>query len=155
MTSESGQQTRPVDAISEVQPDREKDMASIRKIVDLDAPIAKVWAALADFQNVHTRVAPGFVCGSVADGSARIVTFANGTTAREQLVTMDERQHRLVYAIKEGRAAHHNASVDLIAEGPLRTRFVWTTDILPDDLAAYIDAQMKEAKRVIKPALER
>lgn len=130
-------------------------MASIRKIIDLDAPIAKIWAALADFQNVHTRVAPGFVSNSVPDGSARVVTFSNGTTAREQLVTMDEEQHRLVYAIKEGRAAHHNASVDLIAEGRHKTRFIWTTDILPDDLAGYIDAQMTEATKVIKPALER
>jgi carbon monoxide dehydrogenase subunit G len=130
-------------------------MASIRKTIDLDAPIAKVWAALADFQNVHTRVAPGFVSSSVPDGAARIVTFSNGTAAREQLVTVDEQQHRLVYAIKEGRAAHHNASVELIDEGPCRTRFVWTTDILPDDLAGYIDAQMTEATKVIKPALER
>jgi carbon monoxide dehydrogenase subunit G len=130
-------------------------MATIRKVLDLDAPIAKVWASLADFHNVHTRVAPGFVTASKPDGDARIVTFANGTSAREQLVTMDEAQHRVVYAIKEGRATHHNASVDLIADGPRRTRFVWTTDVLPDEFAAYIDAQMTEATKVIKPTLER
>lgn len=130
-------------------------MATVRKVLELDASIAKVWASLADFQNVHTRVAPGFVTASEPDGGARIVTFANGTTAREQLVTMDETQHRVVYAIKEGRATHHNASVDLVADGPQRTRFVWTTDVLPDEFAVYIDAQMTEATRVIKPALER
>lgn len=130
-------------------------MATVRKILDLDAPITKVWAALADFQNVHTRVAPGFVTASEPDGDARIVTFANGTSAREQLVTMDEAQHRVVYAIKGGRATHHNASVDLIADGSQKTRFVWTTDVLPDEFAAYIDAQMTEATEVIKPALER
>lgn len=130
-------------------------MATIRKVLELDAPIATVWAALADFQNVHTRVAPGFVTASEPDGDARVVTFANGTSAREQLVTMDEKQHRVVYAIKEGRATHHNASVDLIAEGSQKTLFVWTTDVLPDEFAAYIDAQMSEATKVIKPALER
>jgi carbon monoxide dehydrogenase subunit G len=155
MMSESGQQIRAADAISRIWPDKEKDMATIRKIIDLDAPLAKIWAALADFQNVHTRVAPGFVSTSVPDGSARILTFSNGSTAREQLVTMDETQHRLVYAIKEGKAAHHNASVDLIEQAPQKTRFVWTTDILPDELAGYIDAQMTEATKAMKPALER
>ena len=130
-------------------------MASIRKIIDVEAPIEKVWAALADFQNVHTRVAPGFVTDSRPEGDIRIVTFANGSVARERLVTMDEALHRVVYAIVEGRPTHHSASVDLVAEGPKRTRFVWTTDVLPDALAPYIDGQMSEAVKLMKPALER
>ncbi len=130
-------------------------MASIRKIIELDAPIAKVWAALADYHNVHTRVAPGFVTDSKAEGDIRVVTFANGSVAREKLVTMDEAQHRVVYAIVEGRPTHHSASVDLFAEGTGKTRFVWTTDVLPDALAPYIDGQMSEAVKLMKPAMER
>jgi len=129
-------------------------MASIRKTFDVDAPIAKIWDALADFHNVHTRVAPGFVTRSEPEGDIRIVTFANGSVAREKLVTMDEAQHRVVYAIVDGRPTHHSASVELVAEGPSRTRFVWTTDVLPDALAGYIDSQMSEAVKLIKPALE-
>ncbi len=130
-------------------------MASIRKIIELDAPIAKVWAALADYHNVHTRVAPGFVTDSKAEGEIRVVTFANGSVAREKLVTMDEAQHRVVYAIVEGRPTHHSASVDLVAEGPGKTCFIWTTDVLPDALAPYIDGQMSEAVKLMKPAMER
>ncbi len=130
-------------------------MATIRKIVELEAPLERVWDALADFHNVHTRVAPGFVTESVPDGNVRVVTFANGTVAREALVSMDPSLHRLVYAIKEGRPTHHSASVDLVAESPDRTRFVWTTDVLPDDLAPYIDSQMSLAVTLMKPALER
>ncbi len=129
-------------------------MASIRKIIDLDAPLAKVWDALADFHNVDTRVAPGFVTKSEADGDIRVVTFANGTVAREKLVTMDEAHHRVVYAIVEGRPTHHNASVDLTETAPGKTRFTWTTDVLPDTFAPYIDAQMSEAVKLMKPAME-
>jgi hypothetical protein len=130
-------------------------MATIRKIIELDAPIAKVWAALADFHAVDTKLAPGFVTKSVPEGDVRALTFANGSTARERLVSMDETLHRVVYAIKEGRAEHHNASAELTAVGPNRTRFVWTTDILPNELAPYIDAQMGEGARIMKAALER
>ncbi|MBL6853747.1 MAG: SRPBCC family protein, partial [Alphaproteobacteria bacterium] len=30
-------------------------MATIRKVIELNAPAQKVWNALADFQNVHIR----------------------------------------------------------------------------------------------------
>jgi len=46
-------------------------------------------------------------------------------------------------------------ALDLIEQAPQKTRFVWTTDILPDELAGYIDAQMTEATKAMKPALER
>lgn len=132
-------------------------MASIRKIIELDAPAAKVWDALADFQNVHTRVAPGFLLGSEPDGdNARIVHFANGTTAKETLVTADGAHRRLVYFIAANdRIGHHNASAEVVADGDDRCRFVWTTDVLPDALAPYIDGQMSEGVRHMKIALER
>ncbi|HEX2591687.1 MAG TPA: SRPBCC family protein [Rhizomicrobium sp.] len=129
-------------------------MATIRKIVDLDAPIAKVWDALADFHNVDTRVAPGFVMTSEPEGDTRIITFSNGSVARETLVSMDADLHRVVYAIKEGRPTHHNASVDLIELAPDRTRFVWTTDILPNELASHIDVQKSLAIPLMKSKLE-
>lgn len=130
-------------------------MATIRKVLEINAPIAKVWDALADFHNVHTRVAPGFLLDSKADGDVRIVHFANGSVARETLVAIDPAIHRLAYAIKEGRATHHNASAELVAEGASKTHFIWTTDILPDELAPYVDAQMSEGAKHMKLALER
>lgn len=130
-------------------------MATIRKIIELNAPIAKVWAALADFHAVHTKLAPGFVTDGKPDGDVRVLTFANGSSARERLVSIDEQLHRVAYTIEQGRATHHNASAELTAEGPNRTRFVWTTDILPDELAPYVDAQMGEGAEVMKANLER
>ena len=132
-------------------------MATIRKIIELNAPADKVWDALADFQHVHTRVAPGLLLGSEPDGDdARIFRFANGTTARETLVTADAAHRRIVYYIAAGeRIAHHNASAEVVPDGEGRCRFVWTTDVLPDALAPYIDGQMSEGARHMKIALER
>jgi carbon monoxide dehydrogenase subunit G len=131
-------------------------MASVRKEFSVEAPAERVWAALADFQAVHKRLAPGFVTDSKPDGeAARIVTFANGSSAREILVNSDAKQKRLVYSVVGNeRLTHHNASAQVIAEGPNKSRFVWTADFLPDALAPYIDAQMQQGGEVMKRALE-
>ncbi|MBI1212093.1 MAG: SRPBCC family protein [Alphaproteobacteria bacterium] len=131
-------------------------MASVRKEFTIEAPAERVWAALADFQAVHKRVAPGFVTDSKPDGDdARIVTFANGTSARETLVDSDAKQKRLVYAIAGSeRLTHHNASAQVIADGANKCRFIWITDLLPNAVAPYVDAQMQQGAEVMKRALE-
>jgi len=106
-----------------------------------------------DFHAVDRLVAPGFVTRSIQDGTARIVTFANGNTAREELVTSDDQSRRLVYAITNERLTHYNAAVQVFEDGPSRSRLVWTVDFLPDALASYIDQQMDEALKVMQPAL--
>jgi hypothetical protein len=131
-------------------------MATIRKEMNLKVPLGKVWNALADFQHVHTRLAPGFVVDSKPDGdNARIIKFANGSMVKETLVTLDEERHRLVYVVTSERIAHHNASAEIIADGADCCRFIWTTDILPDELAPYIDSQMTEGAKAMTAALER
>ena len=130
-------------------------MATIRKIIELNAPATQVMDALADFHHVHTRLAPGFVTDSKPDGNdARIVTFANGSIAREKLVTLDRAGRRLCYTIASERMTHHNASAELIPDGASKCRFVWTTDVLPDALASYIDQQMTDGAAVMKRTLE-
>lgn len=131
-------------------------MATIRKEMKLNAPLDKVWSALADFQHVHTRLAPGFVGDSKPEGeNVRSIKFANGSTVKETLVTLDQERHRLVYVVTSERIAHHNASAEITEDGADRCRFIWTTDILPDDLAPYIDSQMTEGAKAMKSALER
>ena len=63
-------------------------MASIHKDIPIDAAPDDVWAAVRDFGAVHKRLAPGFVIDARLEGDARIVTFANGTVARELLVDL-------------------------------------------------------------------
>jgi len=130
-------------------------MATLRKELELGAPAARVWEALADFHAVDRRVAPGFVIRSQPDGDARIVTFSNGTDARELLVSSDDSKRRLVYAIANERLRHYNAAVQIVGEREDRCRFTWTVDFLPNELANYIASQMYLALKVIKPTLER
>ena len=120
-------------------------MASIHKNIAIDAHPDDVWAAVCDFGAVHRRLVPGFVLGAQLDGDARIVTFANGTIARELLVDCDEARRRLVYAVVSERVKQHSASVQIIPDGDARTRLVWIVDVLPNEIAPTIDAQMDQA----------
>ena len=121
-------------------------MASIHKDIPLDAHPDKVWAALRDFGALHTRLVPGFVTDTKLDGDTRIVTFANGSVAREQLVDCDETRRRLVYAIRNERVSHYSASVQVLADGETRSRLIWIVDVLPNEIASYVDSQMDQAR---------
>jgi carbon monoxide dehydrogenase subunit G len=131
-------------------------MASIKKEVVIDATADHVWSAMSDFGAVDSRVACGFVTACKLDGEARIVTFANGTSARELLVDLDDTARRLVYTIVGSeRLKHHNASFQVLAEGEGRCRVVWTADLLPAEIAPYIDAQMDLGVSAMKSTLSR
>lgn len=128
--------------------------ASVRKEFVVEAPPAAVWDALRDFGAVHERLARGFVTDTKLDGDARIVTFANGTEARELLVDLDDERMRLVYSAISPRLAAHSASAQLFPEGENATRFVWMADFLPNELKPYIDAQMDAGAAAMKETLE-
>jgi hypothetical protein len=133
-------------------------MASIHKEVIIDAKPEAVWDALRDFGALHKRLVAGFVTDTQLepDGAARIVTFANGTTARELLVSMDDARRRLVYAVADNeRIKQHSASAQVFAEGANGSRFVWIADLLPNEIGDYVDAQMELGIAAIKQTLER
>jgi carbon monoxide dehydrogenase subunit G len=130
-------------------------MASIHKDVLIDAPADKVWDAIADFGALHTRLVPGFVTDTQLDGDARIVTFANGTVAREILVDCDQARKRLVYAIVSERVKQHSASVQVLSDGATRSRVIWIADVLPHEIAPYMDAQMDLGALAMQKALAR
>ena len=129
-------------------------MATIYKEFTVEAGVDPVWDALRDFGAVHQRLAPGFATDCKVEEGARVVTFANGLVARELLVGVDESARRLCYSAVGGKATHHNASAQLFAEGAGRTRFVWITDVLPNELAGFIDAMMEQGAEVMKRTLE-
>jgi hypothetical protein len=120
-------------------------MASLHRDIPLDAHPDDVWSAVRDFGALHTRLVPGFVTDTRLDGDARIVTFANGSVAREQLVDCDEARRRLVYAIANERMTHYSASVQVLADGDARSRLIWIVDLLPNEIAPYVDGQMDQA----------
>lgn len=130
-------------------------MASIHKDIPINAAASDVWDVVRDFGALHTRLVPGFVLDTKLDGEARIVSFANGTVARELLVDCDDARRRLVYAAISERVRQHSASVQVIADGDARCRIVWIVDVLPHEIAPYIDAQMDLAAQAMGSALAR
>ena len=130
-------------------------MASLHKDIPLDAHPDDVWSAVRDFGAVHTRLVPGFVTDCRLDGDARIVTFANGSVARELLVDCDEARRRLVYAIRNERLSHYNASAQVLADGDGRSRLIWIVDVLPNEIASYVDSQMDLGVQAMQKALGR
>lgn len=130
-------------------------MASIRKEIVVDAPVARVWEAFRDLGEVHRRLAPGFVTGCRMEGpEARVVTFANGLVATELIVALDDAARRLAYSARSERLAHHHASFQVAEEAPGRTRIVWTADVLPHAAATTVGAMMEEGCRAMRQALE-
>jgi len=133
-------------------------MASIRKEIIIAASLEVAWDALRDFGAPHTRLVPGFVVDTQLDGDdTRAVTFFNGMTIREVLVGVDEEARRLVYTAVEGpmEATHHSASAQVFAGDDGGTRFVWITDVLPDELAPPINELMELGAAAMKDALSR
>jgi len=130
-------------------------MATIHKEITIDAAPDAVWAAVRDVGAVHERLVPGLVTATTLDGDVRTVTFANGMTIREQIVTIDDGARRLAYAASGGRTTHHNASLQVLADGPRKTRLVWITDLLPAEAAGSVGALVEQGSAIMKATLER
>jgi len=131
-------------------------MASIHKDIHVGAAPGDAWEAVRDYGAVHERLAPGFVTDTVLDGDDRIVTFVTGSVARERLIGVDEARRRLVYTVVDGAlgAVHHQASVEVVAtDGSHGCRLLWTTDVLPNELAPVVDALMDQGATAIRRAL--
>jgi carbon monoxide dehydrogenase subunit G len=128
-------------------------MASVRKELWTAARPDAVWAAVADVGALHRRLVPGFVLNTVLDGDVRTVTFANGATVREPIVTIDANTWRLVWSSEGGSTTHYNASVQAFAEDN-GTRVVWIADFLPNEAAGRIEAAMRAGVAAMQKALD-
>ncbi len=131
-------------------------MATIRKEILINPPAEEVWDVIRDIGAIHTRFAPGFVVDTRLEegGAARIVTFSDGTIARELIVTLDNDARRLAYAVVGGRASHHNASFQVFATREGGTSLVWITDVLPDTVAPAFTGMIEGGATVIKRTLD-
>jgi carbon monoxide dehydrogenase subunit G len=130
-------------------------MASIHREIVVNAAPETVWEAVRDVGAIHTRLAPGFVVDTRLEADARVVTFGNGMVARELIVDIDDATRRLVWSVVGGRMTHHNASLQIFADGEGRSRVVWIADLLPHELAGAIGGMIEQGMGVMKHTLER
>lgn len=127
-------------------------MATIRKEFLIDAAPEQVWDAMRDVGAIHERLVPGFVTACKMDGDARIVTFANGVTAREVIVDLDDAARRVAWSASGGRLTHHNASSQVFAEGG-KTKVVWIADLLPNEMKGPISGMIDAGAAAMQKAL--
>ena len=130
-------------------------MASIHMEMLIDAPAERVWAAIRDVGEIHTRLARDFVVDTRLEGTSRLVTFANGVVVREQIIDIDDDARRLAYSIVEWQLTHHNAAFQVFAVGRTHSRIVWIADLLPHELADRVGSLMEQGCAAITRTLQR
>jgi carbon monoxide dehydrogenase subunit G len=108
-------------------------MASIRREFVVAARPEDVWAAVRDVGAIHERLVPGFVVDCRLEGDAR----------------------RHAWSAAGGWLTHHNASLQVFAEGADRSRVVWIADLLPNEMAGPIAAMIDQGVSAMKRTLER
>ena len=128
-------------------------MSTLRETLHLHAPAAAVWDAVRDVGELHRRLVPGFVTEVRLEPGARVLTFVNGVTVREEIVSVDDHARRLAYAIPRGRFLHYQGTVAVEDDGA-GSRLVWTVDLLPDEFADDIRAMMRQGAEVMRATLD-
>jgi Polyketide cyclase / dehydrase and lipid transport len=127
-------------------------MATIVREIQIAASAERVWDAVRDVGAVHRRLVPGLVVDVILEPALRHVTFANGLVLDEVIVSVDDSIRRVAYTALN-RAKHHQASMQVFPEDKDRCRFVWITDVLPNEIAAKFAAVMDQAIPIIERTL--
>jgi len=129
-------------------------MASIRKEIRINAPAALIWDALRDVGALHTRLVPGFVKDTKLEGNTRVVTFGNGMVAREEIVSIEPLLRRVAWAVVGQQFRHYSGAAWVEVDPKGGSRFFWTADLLPDELAPQVDQMMTTGIEAVKRTLE-
>jgi len=128
-------------------------MATLHDSVFIQATPEKVWDAARDVGALHTRLVPGFVVDTKLEGDTRVVTFGNGLTAREPIVSIDDERRRLAWTATGGKTTHYNAVLAVAPEAD-GTRVTWTIDLLPNEMASAIRGMQAQGLAIMKQTLE-
>ncbi len=119
-------------------------MASIRKLIDVDASPEAVWEKIADVGSISKLI--GYIKNSKLEGDKLICELGNGARLVEQLISVDEENRRVVLSIVESPVAldFHVAVMELEDVGG-GTRLIWTIDVLPAEAAKQMNAMLDSA----------
>ena len=129
-------------------------MATIRKEIRIDRSKEFVWDAIRDVGAIHRRLVPGFVVDCQLEGDWRTVSFVNGLVVRELIVSVDDKTFRHSWSARGGTLTHHNASVQVFAEGDHQSRVIWIADLMPNEAADAMSEMIGQALKTMKHTLE-
>lgn len=129
-------------------------MAHFFREVEIDVAETFAWDALRDLGSLHTRLVKGFVTDCRLEGDVRIVKFANGLEARENIIDVSDTEKRVAWSATGGRLTHHNASAQVQRVAPHRVKVIWTVDLLPHSMAQAIAGMVEAGLQSMKHTLE-
>jgi hypothetical protein len=129
-------------------------MATICKEATIARNAAAVWDAIRDVGAIHRRLVPGFVVDCRLEGDSRYITFANGMTMREIIVSVDDQARRHAWSARGEPLTHHNASIQVFADGNERCRVVWIADLMPNEVADTVGEMISQGLAAMKRTLE-
>jgi uncharacterized protein YndB with AHSA1/START domain len=123
----------------------------------IDAPVERLWAEVANFNNVakwHPDVTESHLeadaTGTVA-GDVRAIRLRDGTAVRERLLAIDPDRHEYVYSVLDGQLPlkAHRSSVAMLRLDAGRTEVTWEASFEPagapaDTLAAGVKSGVLE-----------
>ena len=129
-------------------------MATICKEAEITRNAGFVWDAIRDVGAIHRRLVPGFVVDCKLEGDSRLITFANGMAVREIIVAVDDKTRRHAWSARGEPLTHHNASIQVFAEGDDKCRVVWIADVMPNEVADTVGEMMLQGLAAMKRTLE-
>jgi hypothetical protein len=129
-------------------------MATIQKEIAIARSKEFVWHAIRDVGAIHKRLVPGFIVDCKLERDWRTVTFANGMVVRELIVAVDDKTCRHAWSARGAPLTHHNASVQVFADGNDRCRVVWIADLMPNEVAETIAEMIQQGLSKMKRTLE-
>ena len=128
-------------------------MATIQKVIDVEASVEDVWDKIANVGSISDFV--GFITESQLDGDIRVCKMTDGGVLEEKIISIDNALRRVAYCITSAPLdlEFHSASMQVIPNGDSAS-MIWITDIKPDSMTEQFDPLFEEALPGIRAALE-
>ena len=116
---------------------------SAHEEVTINAPAAKVWATVSNFNDLgawHPAVKSTEIVSGTNNkvGAERLLTLQDGGTIKEKLLAYSAKKHSFKYSIIEGvlPVSSYISTVSVKAQGKDKTLVVWTGTFKRKDTAA-------------------
>lgn len=129
-------------------------MATLRSDVTIGRPAEEVWAVVSD----AGRISEWFpsILTSSADGDQRSCELEGGVPLTEEIVTNDPALRRFQYRITGGGVPVHShlGTVDVLGLDDDRSLVVYSTEVMPDELAGALGPAIDNGVQGLKQYCE-
>ena len=125
---------------------------SVRRHVRIACPPDEVWARIGDPSRIQEWF-PGIVSSTV-DGSTRVITMASGLPMPEEILTLDNVQHRFQYRITAPMFHEHLSTLDVLDLGDGTSVVVYAADASPSTMALVIAGAAGNALEHLRDSME-